>query len=82
MIQYVFSIYDQKAGAYLKPFFAPSKGLVLRELADTVNSPDHAFAKHAADYTIFELGSWDDNDAKFSPHGAPMSLGSLVELKE
>lgn len=57
----IFSVYDSAAQAFLQPFFAPSLGSALRSLTDAVNDPKHEFSRHAGDYTLFKLGSFDDN---------------------
>ncbi len=58
----IFSIYDEKAKAYLPPFFLPEKGMAIRTFSDCVNDADHAFGRHPHDYTLFYLGEWLDHD--------------------
>lgn len=81
MIVKLFAIYDSKAEAYLPPFFMKSKGEAIRALSNHVNDPQHNFNKYAADFTLFELGSWDDSTAKFDLLNTPHSLGVLIEFK-
>jgi len=57
----IFSIFDVKAQAYLPPFCLAETGMALRAFSDCVNSRDHQFGKHPGDYTLFELGSFDDS---------------------
>lgn len=73
-----FSVYDQAAKAYLQPFFASSAGLALRMFAEAANTPDHNFNRYAADYTLFELGEFDQQDCKFTLHSVPENLGSAL----
>lgn len=56
----VFAIYDDKAKAYLPPFFMHTVGMAVRVFADCVNTADHAFNRHPGDYTLFEIGEFDD----------------------
>lgn len=77
----VFSVYDSKVGAYLNPIFLQSKGAAMRAFEDAVNSSDHQFYKHAADFTMFELGSWDEEKGKFTLHSTPISIGVAIEFK-
>lgn len=51
-----YSVFDSKAEAYLRPFFAETRGLAVRSFSDAVNDPAHEMCKHAADYTLFEIG--------------------------
>lgn len=57
----VFSIFDVKAQAYLPPFYMPETAMAIRVFSDCVNSGDHQFGKHPGDYTLFEMGVWDDS---------------------
>lgn len=80
MILKIFTVYDSKAGAFLFPFFFSSTGQALRAFADSVASSDHQFARHPEDFTLFELGTYDDNGAKFDLLDTPKSLGVGVEF--
>ncbi len=80
MIQKIFTIYDEKARAYITPFFLPEAGMAIRTFADCVNSDSHQFGKHPSDYTLFTLGGWDDTDGKFNPLLSVQSLGNGVEF--
>lgn len=77
----IFSVYDNKAKAYLPPFIMPEQGQAVRVFADCVNSKDHQFNKHPSDYTLFELGMFDDNKGKIAAT-APLAIGNGVEYKE
>lgn len=79
MIKKVFSIYDEKAHAWLQPFFMDTTGLAIRAITDCVNDPNHQFAKHPADYTFFQIAQFDDHSAEFEE--VKISLGNLVEFK-
>jgi len=64
MIQKIFVIFDEKAKAYLPPFFLPQRGMAIRTFSDCINSADHQFGNHPHDYTLFSLGEFDDFDAE------------------
>jgi len=81
MILKMFTVHDAKVGAYLQPFFARSAGEATRSFAEAVNSADHQFAKHAADYSLFEVGDFDDELGVFTSLSAPRSLGNGVDFK-
>lgn len=80
MIHKVYTVYDSKAEAYLRPFFARSRGEALRMFEDTVNDPNSMFLRHASDFTLFEIGEWDDVDGGFSVYEAKVSLGVALEF--
>lgn len=80
MQQILFTVYDEKAEAFLPPFFVPSIGIAIRAFADCINSPEHMFGKHPADYTLYSLGHWHDHDASFDL-GDRKSMGNGVEFR-
>lgn len=77
----VFTVYDAKAEAYLQPFFLSTRGQAVRNITDVLSKSDHPFAKYPHDYTLFELGEYDDSNGKMSPLATPLSLGSLLEFQ-
>lgn len=81
MISKIFCIYDSKAEAYLQPFFMKSRGEAIRALSALVDDPQHNFCKYSDDFTLFEVGTFDDASGTFALHEAKQSLGCLVEFK-
>jgi hypothetical protein len=82
MTQKVYTVYDSKAEAYLRPFFVSTKGLALRSMVDAVNDPQHPFNKYPEDYTLFEIGEWDDSNGTIKMHKAHESIGVAIEYIE
>ncbi len=80
-MQKIYTVYDEKAGAFLPPFFVSAEGLALRAFKDCVNAPEHQFGKHPADYTLFRMGEWDDVTGDFQLTDRK-SLGNGVEFRE
>jgi len=78
----IFAIYDQKAFAYLPPFTLPRSEMAIRTFADCINSENHAFAKHPGDYTLVELGIYDDSDGAITLHQTRLTLGTGIEFKQ
>lgn len=81
-LQMVFTVYDQKADAYLPPWIMPKAVMAQRVFGDCVNAKDHQFAAHPEDYTLFMLGDWNDETGEFRhlPNGKK-SLGVALEYK-
>jgi len=79
MKQKIFSIYDSKADAYLTPFFLHQEAMAIRVFSDCINSETHQFGKHPEDYTLFSIGTWEDQSGKFSTTN-PKSIGNGVEF--
>lgn len=80
MIVKIYSVYDSKLEAFMQPFFMQSKGLALRAFSDTALDSNTVIGKHPSDYTLFELGEFDDASAKFVMHSTPISLGVAIEF--
>ena len=79
MTQKVFTVYDSKAEAYLRPFFTPTKGLALRSFADAANDPREPVGKYPGDYTLFELGEYDDATGIITMHESKINMGTANE---
>jgi len=78
----IFSIYDTKADAYLQPFFTATKATALRSFSDLVNNPDSTFSKHASDYVLFHIASYDDQNGHIEPLSSNLNLGGGLELQQ
>lgn len=62
MIYKMLSVYDSKAEAYMRPWFARSTGEAIRSFSDEVNSSskESGLAHHPEDFILYELGTWDE----------------------
>lgn len=80
MIVKIFSVYDSKVEAYIQPFFMQSRGQAIRSFGDIAGDKTTNIGKHPADFTLFELGEFDDSNASFSMHNTPISIGVAIEL--
>lgn len=77
----IFSIFDVKAEAYLPPFFLPTVGMATRAFKDCVNQQGHQFCENPGDYTLFELGEFDDVKGEIQTRAAHKSLGNGLTYK-
>lgn len=80
-MQKVFTVYDSKAEAHLPPFFSATTGLATRAFEDAANKEGHDFNKYPADYTLFELGMFDEIKCEWAFYEAKISLGTALEYK-
>lgn len=80
MILKVFTIYDSKLEAFMQPFFMQSKGAAIRAFTDTVNDRSTQFNKHPSDFTLFEIGEYDDQKGNLANYTSKNSLGLAVEF--
>lgn len=82
MNQRVFSIFDMKADAFLQPFFASTKGVAIRQFGGAVNTDGHELNKYSSDYTLFELGEFDERSGAITPHETPRAVCTATDVKE
>lgn len=71
----IFAVYDSKLAAYFHPFYCPHEAIAKRSFSATANDPQSQIHAHPADFTLFELGEWDDDTGKFLNHENPINLG-------
>lgn len=76
----VFTVFDSKAELYLSPFYMRSRGEALRSFADTVKDSNSAFNKHPGDYTLFELGDYNESTGSFGLYDAKVNLGMAQDF--
>jgi len=80
MIQKVFSIYDCKAEAFLPPFYTHNARVAVRMLQKAATDTSHDFCRFAADYTLFEIGEWDDTTGMFLEQVSHVNHGTILIL--
>lgn len=80
MIQKAYSIYDSKAEAYSRPFFAINKAMAIRSFQDIAADQQHPIGQHPEDYTLFEIGQWDDTTSELK-NITNISLGCALEYQ-
>jgi len=80
MIHEIFTVHDVQAGAYLPTFMLPTRAMAKRVFSDCVGDPKHAFCKHPGDYTLFAIGTFNDQTAEIVYTGHHQSLGNGVDF--
>ncbi len=63
----IFAVYDVVAERYLQPFFGENPGSAIRGFATVCGEPDHQFAIHPSDYSLFHIGTWDELKGEITP---------------
>lgn len=80
MVLKIYSVYDSKAEAYIPPMFYQSKGQALRQFSEVANDKTHQIGKYPEDFTLFEIGEFNDSNCKFTLYDTPYSLGLALEF--
>lgn len=81
----VFAIRDVMASAYMAPFTFPARGQAIRAFADTVNDPKTLLNRHPDDYSLYELGEFDEESGVLIGLDAPefvVHARDMVEEKD
>lgn len=73
-----YAVRDAKAEAFPRPpFFVSATGLAVRMFTDACNDPGTELGKYPADFTLFEIGDFDQQDGTFTPRkGGILDLGN------
>lgn len=82
MILKMFSVFDQKALAFMPPFSTPRTEQAIRSFTECANDPAHGFCRSPQDYTLYELGSFNDETAIVTMLPQPLCLGTAVQFKK
>jgi len=79
-VKKVFTVYDCKAQAYLPPFVCLTRGVAIRMVRAAAMDVSHDFFKFGADYTLFEIGEWNEFKGELKQFAAPTNLGTALSF--
>lgn len=63
-----YSVRDSKAERYISPFYAPTRAVAQRMFETAANTPGENFNAHSGDFTLFEIGTFDDETGILTPN--------------
>ncbi|MEO5368179.1 MAG: hypothetical protein H7831_17870 [Magnetococcus sp. WYHC-3] len=78
----MYTIYDSAAQAYNKPVYFINRGAAIRAFADEASDPKSNICRHANDYTLFEIGEFDELTGEVRPYETKIPCGMASELKK
>lgn len=78
----MFSVYDEKAVAFIRPFCMPNAQMAIRALRDSAQSAESAFSRNPGDYTLYGVGQFDEDTGEISTYGPPRVVATLLQLVE
>ncbi len=83
MIYGVFVVRDRAAAAYGVPFLHGNRGSAIRAFSDMINRVGETdmISKHPEDFDLFELGTYDDESAKYTLRETPHQVAIGKDLK-
>lgn len=78
----VLSVYDSKVNTFEKPFFMRNRAEGIRSWMTAVNDDKTQFYAHPSDYSLMEIGEYDEETGTFSnAEPAPVNLGLATQFK-
>lgn len=78
----MFAVYDSKAECYDKPFCMLTKGECIRGFSEAAQDPKSHLGKYPGDYTLFEIGEYEQNTGNITVHKVKLNLGTALEHKK
>lgn len=81
MMTKVFSVYDSKARVFSTPFFALTEGVAIRMFVAGVNDPTTQLCKNPEDFTLFCVGTFDDDIGVLKSLEHNVNLGLAANFK-
>ena len=78
---FTMSLHDAASKTFLPPFNVRHQGEARRHFAGSVNGNDSMIAQNPADFTLFIIGSFDDEMGVLTPV-EHVSLGNGVTYKQ
>lgn len=81
MLKSIFSVYDVKAKTFSTPFFSVNRQTALRDFHRATNDPQSDLHNFPEDYTLHDLGTFDDQSGSIACHPMPENLGMALQFK-
>lgn len=84
MMMVVLAVRDKATEAFGRPMFVLARGQGVRSFSDEVNrkAPDNSLNQHPEDYSLWELGSYDDSSAKFTLLPEPRKIADGLDVSK
>lgn len=76
----VYSIYDEKAQAYLPPFYFDHHGQALRAFQSSLKDKNSNISQYPEDYSIYHLGEFNKVSGKFTSLNEPKYLNRATDF--
>lgn len=79
------SVYDSAAQAFNRPLFVPHANLARRSFQDEINrggDQNNQMNTHPEDFILYELGTFDDETARFDLLPEPRIVARAKDLKD
>lgn len=78
----IYSIRDDKAEAFMQPFYSVTHLTAMRSVEQAANDPESQIGRYPQDFQLYHLGEFDETTGKCKLNDAPEHLISIFELKK
>lgn len=78
----LYTLYDCKSETYLSPTAHPARGEAIRSFSKAVNDGQSVVSSNPEDFTLFEIGTFDDRTGVVSLYDARIAIGNGVDFKQ
>jgi hypothetical protein len=82
MIYFVYSIYDEKVKTFANPFYKPTNPSAIRDFTDLAKDQNTTIGRHPEDYTLYQIGEYDDQTGLMKPYEQLNNLGKATQYTE
>lgn len=73
------TVYDDKGDYHFTPMVHRTKGDALRTFQSLANNTQTQIGTNPEDFTLFEIGEYDERTGQVFPHKAKISLGKAID---
>lgn len=77
----VYSVFDSKISAHLQPMFCLTEGQAIRSFSDAVMDDKTSLFLHPHDYSLFQIGEFDQHSGMLFPLTAPIQIITGSEVR-
>lgn len=78
----IYCVHDVKAEAFMNPVYYRTKGEALRAFETTCKDSSSQFNKFPSDFTMYELGEFNEFNGSFNIHEKPLHMANASEFTE
>lgn len=82
MILNAYAVYDAKSRSYARPFFVVNADVAVRMFTQLANDPNTEIGRYPTDFTLYCVGSYDDELGAMYPAKELEVLGVAANFKE
>jgi len=76
----LFAIRDEKAKAFTALVTDRNSAQAERNFKTAVKNPETDYAKYPEDFTLYEMGTYDQDTGQITPHSSPLIVCHATSL--